>query len=609
MHFKKVHTCFFIFLAIIVNGQNSGCPKVNITDNDHNSDISLNCNSQTGCITLVANYPETGTPTHYEVESIEYNPIYPFSGLAYPISVNIDDVWSDPKVELPFDFCFYNQEYSSAVVSSNGAISFDLSNINDNGINTSGDSAEPADHCPWEFNLPIPNPEFPRTNEPKKILNAIFGVFHDIDPSEGGEIGWEVFGEFPCRTLVVSYYEVPLFQCTDVRSTFQMVLYESTNIIEVNIQKKSPCDTWNNGNSLIGIQNYNGTLGISAPDRNTENWVSENESWQFIPKGENNTQVNWYDTTNGSTYVGSGNNIEICPLIGNSYTVEVIYQLCNGSTIEAYDSITISSSNFIISNDILEYNTCDEDENPDGLVTLDLNQFNNELITELNSLNTTQINYFLNESDAIDYNLPINPNTSFTTSSNPGLIYGRIDDPESNCVLIKPILITVNLGPSNFNTDVSSPFSNNHQILITVNGNGTYIFSLNDSDFQENNLFNNLIPGVYTLTLKDVEGCFFEILEIAIIDYPRFFSPNGDGINDTWNVVPIDELNFIDISIFDRYNKFIAKIDVSNKRQGWNGLYNKEELPSDDYWFRIIYEEKSNIGIKKEFIGHFSLKR
>lgn len=116
-------------------------------------------------------------------------------------------------------------------MSSNGAISFEIGNINDNGFN------DDADECPWEFDLGVPNSQFPSAAEPKKILNAIYGVYHDIDPSEGGQIGWEVFCAYPCRRLVVSYYQVPIFDCLDVNSTFQMVLFESTNIIEIYIEK------------------------------------------------------------------------------------------------------------------------------------------------------------------------------------------------------------------------------------------------------------------------------------------------------------------------------------------------------------------------------------
>ncbi|MFD0964485.1 T9SS type B sorting domain-containing protein [Pseudofulvibacter geojedonensis] len=608
MHLKKIHICFFILSTLLVNGQIVNCPEVVITDENSDQNININCNSQTGCVTLVANYPQTGVPTDYTVESIEYNPQYPYNGLAYPISVSVDDVWSDPKVSLPFNFCFYNQEYSEAVVSSNGAISFDLSNINDNGTNMSGGDAEAADFCPWQFDLPIPDANFPTNIEPKKITNAIYGVFHDIDPSEGGEIGWQVFGEYPCRALVVSYYQVPLFECTDVTSTFQMVLYEATNIIEVNIEQKSICTEWNGGRSLIGLQNANGTMGISPENRNTSAWETHNESWRFIPSGVANTSVSWYNTTNGNTFVSNDDEIVVCPENLTNYQVEVTYTLCNGIDITATDNTTVDYTNLVISHPPLLYETCDLDNISDGLITIDLNMFNSELITELNSINSTQINYFETELDAIDNISPISTQNNYLTNSNPEMIFGRIEDNLTNCVLIKPIEIAVNTGPNNFNVTTSNAFSNLHQITATVSGNGNYLFSINNQEFQEDGVFSNISPGSHTITIKDLEGCFFEVIEVALIDYPRFFSPNNDGINDTWNVIGINELLFIEINIFDRYNKFLARINNDSKR-GWDGQYNDRPLPSDDYWFKIIYQEIQKPGIQQEFIGHFSLKR
>lgn len=608
MHFKKIHICFFILSTLLVNGQIVNCPEVVITDENSDQNININCNSQTGCVTLVANYPQTGVPTDYTVESIEYNPQYPYNGLTYPISVSVDDVWSDPKVSLPFNFCFYNQEYSEAVVSSNGAISFDLSNINDNGTNMSGGDAEAADFCPWQFDLTIPNANFPTNIEPKKITNAIYGVFHDIDPSEGGEIGWQVFGEYPCRALVVSYYQVPLFECTDVTSTFQMVLYEATNIIEVNIEQKSICSEWNGGRSLVGLQNANGTMGISPENRNTSAWETNNESWRFIPSGVANTSVSWYNVTNGNTFISNNDEIEVCPENLTNYQVEVTYTLCNGIDITATDNTTVDFTNLVISHPPLVYETCDLDNMPDELITIDLTMFNSELITELNSINPTQINYFETELDAINNTSSIPLANDYQTNTSPQPIFGRIEDNLTNCVLIKPIEIIVNTGPNNFNVTTSNAFSNLNQIIATVTGNGNYLFSINNEEFQENGTFSNIPPGLYSVTIKDLEGCFYEVIDIVIIDYPRFFSPNSDGINDTWNVIGIDELQFIEINIFDRYNKFLARINNDSKI-GWDGQYNGRPLPSDDYWFKIIYQEAQKPGVQQEFIGHFSLKR
>jgi len=602
MYRNRIFIYFILFTPCLLLGQVSGCPEVKITDISENETIYINCNSQDGCIDLIANYPETGVPTSYSIEQIDYDPEFPFSGLANPISVNIDDVWSDLKVILPFNFCFYNQEYSQAVVSSNGAISFDLGNINDNG------STDDADECPWGFNLGIPNSQFPSTAEPKKILNAIYGVFHDIDPSEGGQIGWEVFGEFPCRRLVVSYYKVPLFDCVSLTSTFQMVLYESTNIIEVYIEAKSTCPDWNNGNSVLGIQNATGTQGLTPNSRNTGSWATENEAWRIVPSGPSNTQITWYDVRNGNQVIATENQITVCPTEVHIYRAEVLYTLCDGNTILSVDTATVEFTDTVFSQPPIEHIICDKDGIADGVTTINLTIFDNELITELNSINSYAISYHLSLQDAIDNVAPIVPSTTFMNSNNPEIVFGRIEDLSLNCIVIKEIDIIISTGPTNFDANViTPPFSNSHQILATATGIDEYAFSLDDGEFQSSGLFDNVSAGVHIITIIDSNSCFKEVIELVILDYPKFFTPNGDGINDCWNISSVDELDFAKITIFNRFGKELFQFDQDSK--GWDGLYKGKTLPSDDYWFKILYSEKNPKGIQREFIAHFSLKR
>lgn len=602
MYRNRIFIHLILFIPCILLGQVNGCPEVKITDISENETIYINCNSQDGCVHLVANYPETGTPTSYSIEQIEYAPEFPFSGLANPISVNVDDVWSDPKVILPFNFCFYNREYSQAVVSSNGAISFDIGNINDNGF------TDDADECSWEFNLNIPNSQFPSTAEPKKILNAIYGVYHDIDPSVGGQIGWELFGDYPCRHLVVSYYKVPLFDCESINSTFQMVLYESTNIIDIYIENKESCPNWNSGNSVLGIQNATGTQGLSPVGRNTSNWTAQNEAWRITPSGPSNTQITWYDDITGAIIATNQNEITVCPTTGHSYRAEVIYTLCDGNTILSSDTTTVEYTDTVFSEPPIAHIICDKDGVKDGSTTIDLTIFDSELITELNSINPYTISYHLSQQDAIDNTFPINPITSFINIDNPEVVFGRIEDTSLNCVVIKEIDITVSTGPTNFDANVvSESFANVHQILATATGVDQYVFSLDDGEFQTSGFFDNVSAGVHSIIITDSNSCFKEVIELVIIDYPKFFTPNGDGINDCWNIVHVEELVFANITIFDRYGKELIQFDQNSK--GWDGLYNGNPLPANDYWFKLLYSEKKPKGVQREFIAHFSIKR
>ncbi|ESU20946.1 hypothetical protein FEDK69T_27300 [Flavobacterium enshiense DK69] len=89
------------------------------------------------------------------------------------------------------------------------------------------------------------------------------------------------------------------------------------------------------------------------------------------------------------------------------------------------------------------------------------------------------------------------------------------------------------------------------------------------------------------------------------IGYPRFFTPNGDGYNDTWNIWSLsnDQPN-AEIHIFDRYGKLVKQIVPGGN--GWDGLFNGQTLPSTDYWFTVKYKEN---GAEKIFKAHFSMKR
>uniref|UniRef100_UPI0037C14152 T9SS type B sorting domain-containing protein n=1 Tax=Flavobacterium sp. TaxID=239 RepID=UPI0037C14152 len=86
---------------------------------------------------------------------------------------------------------------------------------------------------------------------------------------------------------------------------------------------------------------------------------------------------------------------------------------------------------------------------------------------------------------------------------------------------------------------------------------------------------------------------------------PTYFTPNGDGINDTWNIVGLNQAN-AKLYIFDRYGKLLKQLSPTDTSQGWDGTYNQQLLPSTDYWFTLDYTEN---GVAKQFKAHFSLNR
>ncbi|NJM80945.1 MAG: T9SS type B sorting domain-containing protein [Flavobacterium sp.] len=153
---------------------------------------------------------------------------------------------------------------------------------------------------------------------------------------------------------------------------------------------------------------------------------------------------------------------------------------------------------------------------------------------------------------------------------------------------------------------VTDTFENFAVATVTItNGFGTYEFSLDNEIFQTSNVFENLTSGEHTIILNDIYGnCGDRTLTFTVIKYPKFFTPNGDGYNDRWNIFDLKEDSFAIISIFDRYGKLIKQITPSGL--GWDGTYNGSLLPSSDYWFVVNYNYN---GEERTFKAHFTMKR
>lgn len=148
-----------------------------------------------------------------------------------------------------------------------------------------------------------------------------------------------------------------------------------------------------------------------------------------------------------------------------------------------------------------------------------------------------------------------------------------------------------------------SDFSESNSALIEVIGSGDYEYSLDGINYQDEPLFINLEPGEYTLFVNDKNGCGTQIDNFYILGYPNFFTPNGDGFNDVWQIKNLDKRGFENakITIFDRYGNLIKQIN--NPNDFWDGTLRGNNLPSQDYWFVLALPNGKTIR------GHFSLIR
>ena len=149
-------------------------------------------------------------------------------------------------------------------------------------------------------------------------------------------------------------------------------------------------------------------------------------------------------------------------------------------------------------------------------------------------------------------------------------------------------------------------FAENHVIEATVTGNGIYEFSLDDGPWQESGIFENVSGGWHVVKARDLNGCGIGSTTVLVIDYPHYFTPNGDGYHDTWNIAGIGTQTNAKIYIFDRYGKLLKQLSPTS--EGWDGTFKGTLLPTNDYWFTVEYDEPIN-GDRKVFRAHFTLKR
>ncbi len=146
--------------------------------------------------------------------------------------------------------------------------------------------------------------------------------------------------------------------------------------------------------------------------------------------------------------------------------------------------------------------------------------------------------------------------------------------------------------------------------ITGANPDSEYVFAVDDGPFFNSTILTNVRPGTHTIFGKLASGnCSVSEVEIDIIDYPRFFTPNADGFHDTWNIIGLGVAPNLNakIFIFDRYGKLLKQI--SPVGAGWDGTFNGQPMPSSDYWFRVEFTEVDEEGTQRTVNGHFTLKR
>ena len=147
--------------------------------------------------------------------------------------------------------------------------------------------------------------------------------------------------------------------------------------------------------------------------------------------------------------------------------------------------------------------------------------------------------------------------------------------------------------------------SETNTLNVVVSGPGDYEYALDDPSgpYQSSPIFENVKPGVHTVYVRDRLGCGISEQIVSVLGFPNFFTPNGDGYNDFWQILGVraDFEAQSRVYIYDRYGKLLKQLDPLGP--GWDGTYLNNPMPSSDYWFRVIFEDG------RELRSHFTLKR
>ena len=181
-----------------------------------------------------------------------------------------DDSWSG-AVNVGFPFSFYGQNYTQCVIGSNGLISFNLANANG--------------YCPWSLGGVPPLPNGTLTS----ARNSIMLAYQDLNPPLGGQIQYQTIGTAPNRRFVVLYKNIFMFSCTQQCNYMAIILYETTNVVELHIGNKPICNGWNGGLGIQGTENNPMTLAHITPGRNVSIWAANQDGRRFTPTAPNNT--------------------------------------------------------------------------------------------------------------------------------------------------------------------------------------------------------------------------------------------------------------------------------------------------------------------------------
>lgn len=475
--------------------------------------INLPCNQN--CVNIPVRIPHIKSTSTYTVNTIAYTP-YPYTTAVGNelISIYVDDKYSD-LINLPFNFCFYDSIYGKIVVGSNGIMTFDETTALQA-------NAYPITH-PIPYAGGVPNVIAPDYYPPASIM----GAFSDLDPRLANspndrKIEWRVEGSAPCRKFIASYYHVGTFgadACAAINpNTFQMIIYESTGIIEVFIENKSCTPSTNGGNAILGVQNWARNAAVAAPGKNATNWTSSNEGYRLVPSGGASRFVSCVVQTLTGTFIATGDTTTtvagtldvtfptFCPAgTGGQYVVKTTFSACDNAAnqIISYDTITINKTNSLNATAATTLTACGASGSGTATITVPA------------GIGTAPYTFVLNP---VGTTLTGNSPQQFT-GLNAGSYNVVVTDAGGGCSSTVPVTITSTgvLAVTYNVTNTTCIGATNGGIVVNPpNGTPPITYSINGGPFTTANTFPNLAAGTYFISTHDNAGCQANLIPVTV---------------------------------------------------------------------------------------------
>ncbi len=458
----------------------------------NNSSFNLACGVT--CYTRPIQVPDIRSTDNYVVSQGAYLPFPTHAGTEISTS-NEDDVYSS-VLDLPFRFCFFDSVYEKIVVGSNGIVTFDERRAGE--VNA------------YTVDRPIPyaggSPNLQNSNYYPPA--SIMGVFQDLDPTQNTanrRIEYATYGVAPCRKFVISFYEMSFYTgstCAGLTNTTQIVLFESTGIIEVQVGNKSACNLQDGGRAILGIQNWDRNIGITPPGRNSAVWSETNTAYRFTPSGGSSRFISSEAFLLDGTSLGVATSANttpglvdltfpgLCPTVsGTRYVIRNTFSSCDNAavTLVNNDTITINLTTSLQA-------TVDSVASDCGAAG------NGQIIVRVPAgIGTAPYNYVL------DGAAPVSGGNTHTFIGVTAGIHTVVVTDASGCSSNFSLSVG-NTGVLNATvTTVAATCTGalNGSITVNVpNGNATTQYSLGGSPWQTNNVFTGLNPGVYFLQVR-----------------------------------------------------------------------------------------------------------